>query len=320
MSNRFVSFAEVKSRVTFEALLTHYDLLAGLTRKGESVAGPCPLCKSSGKRPFSVNLQKNAWYCFAGCQSGGNILDFVARKEGVSIRRAAVLLNDWFELGLAGEPPDTEAPSQPEPPAAPAATSDALAPTANQPLTFALKNLDPEHPAFAAYGLTEATVRAFEAGYCARGLLRGRLAVPIHSATGELVAYAGVAPDPEAEDRYKLPPNFHPELEIFNLHRRRAHEAPDTGLVLTGEIVEVLRLAEHGNPLALGLFSDDLSPAQERLLVETFPEDTRLLLTSRSAMLAALAPRLARHFAVRLVDFDDALGTTASAPAASPPE
>jgi len=34
-----------------------------------------------------VNREKNAWYCF-GCKQGGNVLDFVAKKERVGIRAA----------------------------------------------------------------------------------------------------------------------------------------------------------------------------------------------------------------------------------------
>ena len=39
----------------------------------------------------------NAWKCFGPC-GGGNILDFVAGMEEVSIREAALRLADWFNL------------------------------------------------------------------------------------------------------------------------------------------------------------------------------------------------------------------------------
>ena len=52
----------------------------------------------------------------------------------------------------------------------------------------------------------------------------GRVCIPIHNATGELVAYAGrwALSDealPEGEEKYKLPAGFHKRLELFNLHR-----------------------------------------------------------------------------------------------------
>ena len=99
MQKGFVPFAEVKRAVSLEAVLERYELLPSLTRKGMNLAGPCPFCKGSSGRQFQVNLVKNAWYCF-GCKEGGNILDFVAKKEEVSIRTAALKLDSWFELGL----------------------------------------------------------------------------------------------------------------------------------------------------------------------------------------------------------------------------
>ena len=118
MSKGFVSFAEVKQAVTMEAVLTHYGLFAVLARKGKNFAGPCPFCKGASARQFQVNPVKNAWYCF-GCKAGGNILDFVGKKEGVSVRTAALRLDSWFELGLVEEKTQAEAPAAPvEPPAA----------------------------------------------------------------------------------------------------------------------------------------------------------------------------------------------------------
>lgn len=303
MPKGFVSFAEVKARVDFVALLDRYDLLESLTQKGDSLAGPCPLCGATGKRPFTVNLTKRAWYCFAKCSAGGNVLDFVSRKEGVEIRRAAELLDSWFELGLQDAPAETRETRGKEPKKTekekPAPAREK--PNKNTPLTFALKQLDPAHDGFAAYGVGEETARFFEAGFCARGLLRDRLAVPIHSRDGALLAYAGIDPDPTAVARYLFPPNFNPDLEVFNLHR--AGSSSSETVFLAAEIADVLYLHENGVPGALGLLTATLSETQEELLRSSFPQDSRLLALSRGAALEEVALRLARHFAVRIVDF-----------------
>jgi hypothetical protein len=140
MQKGFVPFAEVKRAVSLEAILTRYELLPSLTRKGMNLAGPCPFCKGSSGRQFQVNLVKNAWYCF-GCKAGGNILDFVAKKEEVSIRTAALKIDSWFELGLvAKEKPQAEAPAHPA--ETPAASLEAVPvekenpPTSNPPHAF----------------------------------------------------------------------------------------------------------------------------------------------------------------------------------------
>jgi DNA primase len=270
MSKGFVSFAEVKQSVTMEAVLTRYGLFENLSRKGGNFAGTCPFCKGKSACQFQVNPTKNAWYCF-GCKAGGNVLDFVAKKEGVGVRTAALKLDSWFELGLVeeGEKPSTpstpaETPKVAEEP--PPAAEETL-PTENPPLTFTLKTLDPSHAEIAALGLKTETIERFGAGYCSKGLLKGRLAIPIHNGRGELLAYAGLAVGEGETPRYLFPPKFHPALEIFNLHRLM-DVAEETGpLHLVPEIEGVLRLAEEGVTSALGLFDGSLSPEQEAAIV-----------------------------------------------------
>src|SRR4051794_29050012 len=129
MPQGFVSFADLKRAVSIEAVLARYGLRDGLAAKGKNLAGPCPFCKGQSQRQFQVNTAKNAWYCF-GCKAGGNVLDFVAKKEGVSVRAAAVKLDLWFELGLAGAAPPAVKPATTAEPPAPAERM----PAANPPL------------------------------------------------------------------------------------------------------------------------------------------------------------------------------------------
>ena len=259
MPQGFVSFAEVKRAITMEALLARYGLLAGMAEKGRNLAGSCPFCKGKSARQFQVNLAKSAWYCF-GCKQGGNVLDFVAKREGVSVRTAAVKLDTWFELGLLEKKEElrAEAPaaSVEPPPAANEAT-----PAENLPLAFTLKTLDPNHHDLAGLELRAETIERLGAGYCTKGLLKGRLAIPIHSGCGDLLAYAGLAVQDGDTPRYLFPPKFHPALEVFNLHRLMEVTEATGPLYLAPEIEGVLRLAEAGVASALGLFDGSLSYA-----------------------------------------------------------
>ncbi len=304
MSKGFVSFAEVKQSVTMEAVLTRYGLFAALTRKGKNLVGPCPLCKGGSARQFQVNTMKNAWYCF-GCKAGGNILDFVAKKEGVSIRTAALRLDSWFELGLVEETlrAEAEAPvaSAAPPPATsveePPAPKDL--PTENPSLTFTLKTLDPHHESLAPLGLRAETIERFGAGYCGKGLLKGRMAIPIHNPRGDLLAYAGLAIEEDASPRYLFPPKFHPPLEVFNLHRL-VEEIPgdENGpLYLAPEIEGVLRFFEDGFTSALGLFDGTLSPQQEEAVIGALSLRQGLLLVGEGFEDRTVA-HLARHASV----------------------
>ena len=99
LHSTYVDFRTVKAAVSFEAVLEHYDMLEDLDPKDDGYTGDCPFHEGESRRPFHVSLTKNAWYCF-GCEEGGNVLDFVARMEDVSIKRAAELLAEWFEIGM----------------------------------------------------------------------------------------------------------------------------------------------------------------------------------------------------------------------------
>jgi DNA primase len=293
MPNGFVSFAELKRGVSLEAVLARYGLMENMTKKGRNLAGPCPFCTSQSQRQFQVNLEKNAWYCF-GCKLGGNVLDFVAKRDVVSVRAAALKLDSWFELGLAEDTPPTIAP-----PAAPApvrAVAEEALPHENPPLTFTLKTLDPSHASLAALGFQARTIELFGAGYCTKGLLKDRLAIPIHNEGGELVAYAGLAVQKDTSPRYLFPPKFHPELEVMNLHRLGI-TLGDGPLYLTPEIEGVLRLTEAGVTPVVGLFDGSLSLRQEEAIQGALTLCERLVLVGEDFPDRTIA-RLARHAAV----------------------
>jgi DNA primase len=290
MPKGFVSFVEVKRRVSMEVVLERYGLLADLKQKGRNLAGPCPFCEGTSARQFQVNLTKNAWYCF-GCKQGGNVLDFVATRENIGVRAAALKLDAWFELGLAGKESrgaTSDAPAE-EPSAKELLTS-------NPPLTFTLKTLDPQHENLAPLGIGAETFRRFEAGYCTKGLLKGRLAIPVRNREGELVAYAGLATGDE-EPRYLFPANFHPSLEVMNLDRLAEFASESGPLYLAPEIEGVLRLAEVGCLAVLGLFDGTLSEVQEEAIGGALALFERIVLVGEGFADRTVA-RLARYAAV----------------------
>ena len=55
------------------------------------------LCLPSGKikghcPSLVISPQKNLWHCLGACQTGGSVIDWVMRAEGVSFRHAVELL------------------------------------------------------------------------------------------------------------------------------------------------------------------------------------------------------------------------------------
>jgi DNA primase len=85
----------VKERISITQILKHYGLTGTFTEEGENLLGPCPLHNGTDPREFVISLARNCWVCRGHCKKGGNILDFVAQKERVSIRQSAKIISDW---------------------------------------------------------------------------------------------------------------------------------------------------------------------------------------------------------------------------------
>jgi DNA primase len=150
----------------------------------------------------------------------------------------------------------------------------------NPPLKFALKSLEPEHEYLAGRGLPTDTLEAFGVGYCSgKGIMAGRIAIPIHNELGELVAYAGRWPGqpPEGEGKYKLPMGFHKSLVVYNLHRAKVH-AKEVGLIVVEGFFDAMRLHAAGFPNVVALMGSAMSDAQEELIVTTVGPDGKVTL------------------------------------------
>jgi DNA primase len=93
--SEWVSFAEIKRRITLEQVLRCYEV-NWLRRSGlNQYRGRCPIHRGQGQEAFHANLQRGVFHCFA-CGAGGNVLDFVAAMEGSSVREAALRLQGYL--------------------------------------------------------------------------------------------------------------------------------------------------------------------------------------------------------------------------------
>ena len=321
--SRFVDFKAVKAAVSMLQVLERHGLAETFRRSGNSLSGPCPLHGGENRTQFRVSLEKNCWNCFGTCKGGGNVLDFVARKEGLTLREAAFALCDWFQLPTqekparpardAGEPPTSNALPKAEqrPKAAKAKAPNRDEDGPNKPLGFELQNLDAAHPYLAERGLTEATLAEFGLGYCHKGSMTGRIVVPIHNRDSQLIAYAGRWPGiPPDEDtpKYKLPPGFRKAQEVFNLHRAM-REPRDGPLYVVEGFFDCIWLWQHGIRRVVALMGSSLSSPQEDLIAAAVYPLGRIVLmldedpagrTARNEMSA----RLSKLCFVRTVVFD----------------
>ena len=287
----FIDFKAVKAAITMEQLLQHYGLLDQFKRSGDSLSGPCPIHKGSNPTQFRVSVSKNLWNCFSECKSGGNSLDFIARMDNVTIHAAAIKAIEWFGLdpeamrtnskdtlkeanGARAGGTSAKAKQASRPPT-PAPEREAP----NKPLSFRLEKLDQSHPYLAERGLTPETITEFGLGYCAKGMMAGRIAIPINNADGKVVAYAGRIPEEPAGDiaKYKLPQGFRKSLELFNIDRA-LREPAENPLVIVEGFFDSMKLYQSGCRKVVAIMGSTMSAAQEDLIRSHTDGGSRVIL------------------------------------------
>lgn len=288
----FVDFKAVKAAITMEQILIHYGFLDKFKRSGENLSGPCPIHRGENPTQFRVSTTKNIWNCFSKCKRGGNTLDFIARMEDVSIHAAALKAIKWFGLdpdAMQGssekdeegkeETPNAQRAPTPKPVTKekvaapkPAAKQEPPKPedngASNKPLHFRLDKLERNHAYLTTTrGLNLETIVDFGAGFCAKGMMADRIAIPIHNPQGEVVAYAGRFPGEPTADvpKYKLPPGFKKTLELFNIDRA-IKEPKDKPLVIVEGFFDCMKLHQNGWKKVVALMGSTLSAEQEEII------------------------------------------------------
>jgi DNA primase len=286
VATRWIDFAELKRAVHerggLREVLSRYGFLEHLNDRGDGkLIGPCPIHGSTDQTStaFHADCNRDVWHCFSQCttdrgKAGGGILELVMLVDKCSLREAGEKLATWFGLAFdrkrsTGSRSKERANVSPESeiPVAVATHTSRPVSEVNPPLERPLRNLNPDHPYLFARGLNARTIKEFGIGHCTRGLMRGRIAIPIHNEEGEIVAYAGRSVDDEeaaTEGKYKLPTNFAKSAVLYNLNRAKDH-APD-GLIVVEGFFDTMRVHQAGFPNVVALMGCSLSERQEELL------------------------------------------------------
>ena len=260
-----MDFKSIKLSISMEQILKHYGIFDTLVQKGDSLSGSNPFdASSTNPTRFRVSLSKNCWNIF-GSELGGNVLDFVAHMENIDVRSAALKIQESFNL----TPDNSKRSVKLKTPAAAPQRPDSKeeqGSVVNNPLGFVLKHLDSDHSYLQERSLTKDTIQCFGIGFCSKGILKGRIAIPIHNVHGELVAYTGRWPGdpPEGEGKYKFPKGFHKSLEIFNLYKAIEHASMP--LILVEGVFDCMRIWQLGYPSVGAILGSELSDNQASLL------------------------------------------------------
>jgi DNA primase len=298
MSSTWVDFKELRTRLRFADVLRSHNV--ELKIKGDRATGFCPLPghpRHEGKRrtpSFSANLTRGLFNCF-GCHAHGNAIDFQCYMSGgdpqnpTQLRDAALHLQERF-LILTGEKEqdrsaklaapklaDTPVESDGYGKAQQKPDEDSARPViVNAPLDFTLKMLDAEHHYLKQRGLTSETVSYFGLGYCSRGLMQGRIVIPLHNPTGQLIGYAGRLVNDSLVDeehpKYRFPGSrerdgvryeFQKSQFLFNGHRIAA---PVDDLIVVEGFMSVFWLVQNGYPNVVAMMGSTCSAEQAALI------------------------------------------------------
>ena len=286
MSNQWLDFAELRQRLDFAAVLKHYGVELKV-RRGNQHQGFCPLPTHQGQKrspSFSANLDRKIWKCF-GCGASGNCIDFAARMEGVDpangkeLRRIGLLLAERF--GIQNSPPSQEDKAKSNGKADEAHKKTEQASTCpvivNAPLDFKLQGLDQSHPYLKERGFTTETIVHFGIGYCERGLMARRIAVPLHDGQGRLIGYAGRLVDDvkidEDHPKYLFPGPREREGKRYEVHKslflfNQFNVGKVSDLIVVEGFMSVFWLWQHGYANVVALMGWSCSQEQAQLIVE----------------------------------------------------
>jgi DNA primase len=179
------------------------------------------------------------------------------------------------------EKPSGQAPAPK--PTAPKATGRAIV---NAPLDFTLKGLDPDHAYLRQGGFTRETIDHFELGYASRGMMQGRIAIPLLNPDGKLIGYAGRIVDDsvinEETPKYLLPSSrvhdgkqyeFNKSLFLYHGH---AVEAPADDLVIVTSFRSTWWTWQNGFRHVVALMGSSCSPQQSQLIIGMVPRKGRV--------------------------------------------
>jgi DNA primase len=307
MSATWVDFRRLREELDFAAVLRHYGVELKVRRKDQH-QGFCPLPTHpthDGRRhspSFAANLSRKCWQCF-GCGASGNVIDFAVRMSGLdpgdsqAVRRIALELQERFldlprntrekpaQVQRKGEkPPDgTREHGEGDARQKPGEDQARPAVVVNAPLDFTLKRLDAEHPYLKERGFSSDTIATFGLGYCSRGVMQGRIVIPLHDPHGRLIGYAGRVVDDgavtEQNPRYLFPAPREREGKRHEFHKSEflyrgfEIEPPVSELVIVEGFASVWWLRQCGVGNVVALMGASCSDAQAKLIVDLLTPD-----------------------------------------------
>ena len=255
---------EVKARLDIVETVRAYA--PDLKKAGRTWKARCPF-HSERTPSFNVDPERQTWHCFGACSTGGDVIEFVRRKEGLDFKEALRLCAE--RAGVELRPPSPRETEEREQHARLLAANEAAA------VFFQAALAGPDGADARAYatgrGLDDATISTWQLGYApagwsglvdhlvARGFteadlvdaglaLRGerglydrfrdRLIFPTRDARRRLIGFGARAMRPDDEPKYLNTPQtplFDKSANLYGLDRAAdAIRRSDRAVVVEG--------------------------------------------------------------------------------------
>lgn len=258
----FIDFAEIKQQISIEQVVAWLNI--NLETTGNQLRGCCPIHKGTDKRDFVVTPAKGLFYCFK-CKEGGDLIKLYAGVTGTDQKTAA---NEIAKQAGVSDSTETEGDREVESQSVKSDTNDTK-PKPFQPLTYLL----PEHVSVQGLGISVETAEYFGVGYAPKGVLRGRIAIPLHDREGTLLGYAGRSSE-QLDTTLSFAKGFEPEPILFNAHRCTQDSIVD----LRHDILDVLLAYQNGIESNIVTFLTERISARQVGQLALFLDDTRCCL------------------------------------------
>lgn len=309
MANRpFVSFAEVKEKVSIPQVLQVLGLLDRFQCKGGSkFSGVCPLADHAhGPSPnpdqFKIDCKNGVWvwHCFGDCARGGDVIELVKGIKGYSDSHARLFFAEHFASVLTLKKPNKKGATMmaAKKDTASAAAADgnkigvspdgAKAPAVSKsqpsvpstesmlkPLPWPIRHLDPNVPYLAQRGVKPETIQRYGLGLASSKsrLFSGYIVMPLFHPRqpDQLLGYLGRWPgeDWEAKGQSRYKlPPNFPKSEVLFGLREAPDGTDGKPLIVVEGPFDCFSLCQAGYPATVALLGSSLSDAQAEILSE----------------------------------------------------
>jgi DNA primase len=255
---------EIKARLDIVSFVSQY---VQLKKSGRNFSAPCPF-HAERTPSFFVFPESQTWRCFGACGEGGDIFNFVMKREGLDFSSALRLLADKAGVQLHERSPEQISRDE---------QLDKLRGLLEETAHYFHNKLwEPDGDAARHYsykrGLTDDTLAHFEIGYAPndwqqalnhlqtfgyseddlieagvairndRGRVydrfRNRLTIPIHDSRGLVIGFGARALAAEDNPKYLNSPQtalFDKSAVLFGFHHaRRAIRESETAVIVEG--------------------------------------------------------------------------------------